>query len=157
MTTKRSAATGDRTSPTTDDNYYQNGPNMDMKLELVPMPVTDIDRAKAFYVDKLGFVEDVDVAPAEGIRIVQLTPSGSGCSIGMGTGVPAYDGTPGTVRGVHLVVADIAQARAELITRGADVGEVEDVGGGVKYAQLVDPDGNTLTLQEMAWRTGDRF
>lgn len=130
---------------------------MDMKLELVPMPVTDIDRAKAFYVDKLGFVEDVDVAPAEGIRIVQLTPPGSACSIGMGTGVPAYDGTPGTVRGVHLVVADIAQARAELITRGADVGEVENVGGGVKYAQLVDPDGNTLTLQEMAWRTGDQF
>ena len=131
---------------------------MDMKLELVPISVTDVDRAKAFYTDRLGFVEDVDVRPAEGMRIVQLTPPGSACSIGMGTGLPVYDdATPGAIRGLHLVVADIEQARAELVGRGVDIGDVVDVGGGVKYAWLADPDGNTLTLQEMSWRTGDRF
>ena len=131
---------------------------MEMKLELVPIPVADVDRAKAFYVDRLGFVEDVDVRPADGVRVVQLTPPGSACSIGMGTGLPAYDEmAPGAIKGLHLVVADIEQARAELRGRGVDVGEVVDVGGGVKYAWLADPDGNTLTLQEMAWRTGDAF
>ena len=131
---------------------------MDMKLELVPVPVTDVDRAKAFYVDRLGFVEDVDVRPVEGVRVVQLTPPGSACSIGMGTGLPVYEETaPGSVRGLHLVVADIEQARTELVDRGVDVGELVDVGGGVRYAWITDPDGNTLTLQEMAWRTGDAF
>ncbi len=131
---------------------------MQMKLELVPIPVTDVDRAKAFYVEGLGFTEDVDVRPADGVRVVQLTPPGSACSIGMGTGLPAYvDMAPGTLRGLHLVVADIERARADLLGRGVDVGEVEDVGGGVRYAWLADPDGNTLTLQEMAWRTGDAF
>jgi predicted enzyme related to lactoylglutathione lyase len=90
--------------------------------------------------------------------IVQLTPVGSACSIGMGTGLPAYDEmAPGTIKGLHLVVADIEKACAELAARGVEVGAVEDVGGGVKYARLADPDGNTLTLQEMAWRTGDKF
>ena len=131
---------------------------MQMKLELVPVPVTDVDRAKAFYVERLGFAEDVDVRPAEGVRVVQLTPPGSACSIGMGTGLPAYDDmAPGAIKGLHLVVADIEQARADLLGRGVDVGEVVDVGGGVRYAWLADPDGNTLTLQEMAWRTGDAF
>ena len=131
---------------------------MDMKLELVPIPVGDVDRAKAFYVERLGFVEDVDVRPADGVRVVQLTPPGSACSIGMGTGLPAYDDmAPGAIKGLHLVVADIEQARADLVGRSVDVGEVVDVGGGVKYAWLTDPDGNTLTLQEMAWRTGDAF
>jgi predicted enzyme related to lactoylglutathione lyase len=131
---------------------------MEMKLELVPIPVADVDRAKAFYVERLGFVEDVDVRPADGVRVVQLTPPGSACSIGMGTGLPAYDDmAPGAIRGLHLVVADIEQARADLLGRGVDVGEVVDVGGGVRYAWLADPDGNTLTLQEMAWRTGDAF
>jgi predicted enzyme related to lactoylglutathione lyase len=130
---------------------------MDMKLELVPIPVTDVDRAKAFYTEQLGFVADLDVRPAEGVRVVQLTPPGSACSIGIGTGLAAYEGTPGTIRGLHLVVADIDQARAELVDRGVEVGPVEDVGGGVRYAGLSDPDGNTLTLQEMPWRTGDRF
>jgi catechol 2,3-dioxygenase-like lactoylglutathione lyase family enzyme len=131
---------------------------MEMKLELVPISVTDVDRAKAFYTDQLGFVEDVDVRPMPGMRIVQLTPPGSACSIGMGTGVPIYDDTtPGAINGLHLVVADIEQARAELVGRGVEVGDVEDVGGGVKYAWLADPDGNTLALQEMPWRTGDRF
>ena len=130
---------------------------MDMKLELVPIPVTDVDRSKAFYADQLGFHVDVDVRPADGVRVVQLTPPGSACSIGFGTGVPAYQGTPGTVRGLHLVVTDIEAARAELIGRGVDVGEIQDVGRGVTYAAFEDPDGNSLTLQEMPWRTGDAF
>jgi predicted enzyme related to lactoylglutathione lyase len=131
---------------------------MDMKLELVPIPVTDVDRAKAFYVERLGFVADVDVRPAEGVRVVQLTPPGSACSIGLGSGLPAYDeATPGSVKALHLVVEDIEQARAELVGRGVDVGPVLDVGGGVKYAGFADPDGNTLTLQEMSWRTGEQF
>lgn len=131
---------------------------MDMKLELVPIPVSDVDRAKAFYVDQLGFLADVDVRPVEGVRVVQLTPRGSACSIGIGHGLPAYDNpTPGAVQGLHLVVADIEQARATLVDRGVDVSPIEDVGGGVRYAGFADPDGNTLTLQEMAWRTGDAF
>jgi predicted enzyme related to lactoylglutathione lyase len=130
---------------------------MNMKLELVPMPVTDVDRAKAFYADRLGFVVDVDVRPADGVRVVQLTPPGSACSIGLGTGLAAYEAAPGSVRGLHLVVEDIEKARTELVGRGVDVGPVEDVGGGVKYAGFSDPDGNTLTLQEMPWRTGDSF
>ena len=130
---------------------------MDMKLELVPVPVADVDRAKKFYAEQLGFVVDVDVVVAEGVRIVQLTPPGSACSIGIGTGVPAYEGTPGSVRGLHLVVTDIEAARTELIGRGVDVGEIQDVGRGVQYAGFEDPDGNSLTLQEMPWRTGDAF
>ncbi|MEH0110912.1 VOC family protein [Tersicoccus sp. MR15.9] len=128
-----------------------------MKLELVPLPVADVDRAKAFYVDKLGFHADVDVTPADGVRVVQVTPPGSGCSVGFGTGLEAYTGTPGTVRALHLVVEDVEAARAELVERGVDVGPVTDVGGGVRYAGFADPDGNTLELQEMAWRRGDTF
>ena len=132
---------------------------MDMKLELVPMPVTDIDRAKRFYVDMVGFNADLDVQPTEGIRIVQLTPTGSACSIVLSTGLPALaDMAPGTIKGLHLVVSDINHAREELVSRGVDVGEIDDsAGGGVKYAHFSDPDGNTLVLQEMAWRTGDAF
>ena len=130
---------------------------MEMKLELVPVPVADVDRAKAFYTDQLGFTADVDVQPADGVRVVQLTPPGSACSIGMGTGLAAYEATPGTVRGLHLVVDDIEKARAELAGRGVEMGEIQDVGGGVKYAGFTDPDGNSWTLQEMAWRTGDSF
>lgn len=131
---------------------------MDMKMELVILPVADIDRAKAFYRDRLGFVEDVDVRPMDGVRVVQLTPPGSACSVGIGTGLPVYDEmTPGSIRGLHLVVPDIDQARADLLDRGVDIGHVQDVGGGVRYAGFSDPDGNTLTLQEMAWRTGDAF
>ena len=130
---------------------------MDVKLELVPLPVADVDAAKAFYADRLGFTVDVDVTPAPGIRVVQVTPPGSGCSIGFGTGLPVYGGTPGSVRGLHLVVADIEAARAELQARGVEVGEVTDAGGGVLYAGLQDPDGNSLVLQQMPWRTGDAF
>jgi predicted enzyme related to lactoylglutathione lyase len=131
---------------------------MDLKLELVPMPVSDVDRAKTFYTEKLGFVLDVDVEPAPGVRVVQLTPPGSACSIVLSTGLAELsEMAPGTVKGLHLVVRDIDQARSKLIERGVAVADVVDVGGGVKYAWMADPDGNTLTLQEMAWRTGDRF
>jgi predicted enzyme related to lactoylglutathione lyase len=131
---------------------------MDLKLELVPVPVTDIDRAKDFYAGRLGWVVDVDATPVDGARIVQLTPPGSACSIVLGHGFPVLDAMkPGTVQGVHLVVNDIEQARSELAGRGVDVGKIDDVGGGVKYAEIADPDGNTFVLQEMAWRTGDAF
>ncbi len=130
---------------------------MDMKLELVPVPVTDVDRAKAFY-EKVGFVAGVDVRPSPGMRVVQLTPPGSSCSIVFGTGLGEISGTaPGTLRGLHLVVDDIEKARDELRDRGVDVEEVNDVGGGVRFARFTDPDGNSLLLQQMDWRTGDRF
>ena len=130
---------------------------MRMKLELVPLPVSDVDRSIAFFADKLGFNKDVDVQPAAGVRVVQLTPPGSGCSIGFGTGLDVYAGEPGSVRGVHLVVEDIAEARAELVSRGVEVGEIHDFGGGVKGANFSDPDGNTFELQEMSWRKGAAF
>ena len=128
---------------------------MRLKLELVPLPVSDVDRAIAFYVDALGFAKDVDVQPADGVRVVQVTPPGSACSIGFGTGLDVYRGEPGTVRGLHLVVEDLDAARAELVSRGVEVGEVHDFGGGVRGASFSDPDGNTLELPEMAWRRGE--
>lgn len=130
---------------------------MQMKIELIPLPVSDVDRAIAFYADKLGFTKDFDVQPSEGVRVVQLTPAGSTCSVGFGTGLDAYAGEPGSVRAVHLVVEDIDQARAELVARGVEVSEVHDFGGGVRGAEFADPDGNTFELQEMAWRKGASF
>jgi predicted enzyme related to lactoylglutathione lyase len=130
---------------------------MQLKLELIPLPVSDVDRAIAFYADQLGFRKDHDVQPAEGIRVVQLTPEGSGCSVGFGTGLEVYAGEPGSVRGVHLVVEDLDAARAELIGRGVEVSEIHDLGGGVRGAGLADPDGNSFELQEMAWRKGAAF
>lgn len=131
---------------------------MAMRLELVVLPVTDVDRARTFYRDRLGFVQDVDVRPADGVRVVQLTPPGSACSIGIGSGLPIYsEMTPGSVRGLHLVVENIEQARAQLLDNGVAVGDVHDVGGGVQYAGFSDPDGNTWTLQQMTWRTGDAY
>jgi catechol 2,3-dioxygenase-like lactoylglutathione lyase family enzyme len=88
---------------------------MEMKLELVPIPVADIDRAKAFYVEKLGFVEGLDVRPADTVRVVQLTPPGSACSIVLGAGLPMIAMEPGSIRGLHLVVKDVADARDELV------------------------------------------
>ncbi|WP_261987103.1 VOC family protein [Actinomadura sp. HBU206391] len=120
-------------------------------LELVPVPVTDIDRAMAFYADRLGFHVDVDVRPADGVRVVQLTPPGSACSITLTEGIPSLDMPVGTLRGLHLVVSDIEQARTTLVERGVDVEPVEDLGG-VFYARFADPDGNTWTLQHMPWR-----
>jgi catechol 2,3-dioxygenase-like lactoylglutathione lyase family enzyme len=120
-------------------------------LELIPVPVTDIDRAKSFYTERLGFHLDVDVRPSDGVRIVQLTPPGSACSITLTEGLANLDMPPGTLRGLHLVVADIEAARETLVGRGVDVGPVEDLGG-VYYAFFADPDGNTWTLQHMPWR-----
>jgi catechol 2,3-dioxygenase-like lactoylglutathione lyase family enzyme len=121
-------------------------------LELVPVPISDIDRAKAYYSERLGFHVDVDVRPADGVRVVQLTPPGSACSITLTTGIPWLDMPAGSLRGLHLVVSDIEEARATLIDRSVEVGPVEDLGG-VFYASFADPDGNTWTLQHMPWRT----
>lgn len=128
---------------------------MRMQLELVPVPVADVERAKAFYTGA-GFVVDVDLEVAEGVRIVQLTPPGSACSILLTTGQPALiDTPPGSVRGLHLVVADAERARDEMAGRGVPVGEIEEYGGGMKLVPFADPDGNTWVLQEMPWRAGD--
>jgi len=121
---------------------------MDMRLELVPVPVSDVDRAKAFYIDAVGFELSVDVRPSDTMRVVQLTPPGSACTILLGTGMgPITNMEPGSVKGLHLVVADIADAREELIGRGVAVGDVADMGG-VKFASFNDPDGNLWLLQE---------
>jgi catechol 2,3-dioxygenase-like lactoylglutathione lyase family enzyme len=117
---------------------------MDMRLELVPLPSSDVDRSKAFYVDAVGFVLDHDVEPGNGMRIVQLTPPGSACSVVLGIGDPSA----GPVKGLHLVVDDIEAARAELLGRGVEVSGVDDMGG-VKYAYFADPDGNSWALQEI--------
>jgi catechol 2,3-dioxygenase-like lactoylglutathione lyase family enzyme len=129
------------------------GVTVDLKLELVPVPVSDIDRAKAFYVDQLGFHEDVDVRPTDLVRVVQLTPPGSECSVVLGAGLPQIAMEPGSIKGLHLVVKDIAEAREALIANGVGVGEIDDQGQGVKYAGFTDPDGNGWTLQEIAWRS----
>jgi predicted enzyme related to lactoylglutathione lyase len=130
---------------------------MQMKLELIPLPVSDVERAIDFYAGKLGFTKDVDVQPTEGVRVVQMTPAGSGCSVGFGTGLDVYAGEPGSVRGLHLVVEDVAEARAELLGRGVEVSDIHDFGGGVKGADFSDPDGNSFELQEMAWRRGATY
>ena len=106
---------------------------MRVKLGLIPLPLSDVDRAIAFYADRLGFDENFDVRPSEGVRVVQLTPEDSTCSVGFGTGLEVYAGPPGTVRGLHLVVEDIVEARAELVRRGVAVGEIHDFGG--KFAR----------------------
>jgi len=97
------------------------------------------------------------VQPSDGARVVPFTPEGSGCSIGFGTGLDVYAGVPGSARGLHLVVEDIVGARAELVQRGVEVGEIRDFGGGVKGADFADPDGNSFELQEMSWRRGDAY
>lgn len=122
---------------------------MDMKLELVPVPVSDIDRAKAFYVEKIGFHADHDVQPGNGMRVLQLTPPGSTCSIVIGTGLGEIsEMTPGAVKALHLVVADIVEAREALLGRGVEVGAVKDLGG-ILFARFADPDGNSWLLQEI--------
>lgn len=119
-----------------------------MKLELVPIPVADIDRAKAFYTNQLGFEADHDVRPADGVRVVQLTPTGSACSILLSAGLPGVEMPSGLLRGLHLVVDDLAATRADLIGRDVDISEVQDMGG-MLYAYFADPDGNTWALQQM--------
>jgi catechol 2,3-dioxygenase-like lactoylglutathione lyase family enzyme len=133
---------------------------MDLKLELVLVPVSDVDRAKAFYTEKVGFNLDVDTEPAEGLRIVQMTPPGSACSITVGTGLELAE--PGSLRGTHLIVSDIEAARADLVERGVDVGEIGHYEAGHRvpgpdperrdygsYADFSDPDGNTWVFQEV--------
>lgn len=119
-----------------------------MKLELIPVPTSDIDRAKAFYVDTLGFGLDHDVRPAEGVRVVQLTPPGSGCSILLGRGLPGVEMPPGILRGLHLVVEDMEATRAALTSRGLETSEVQDMGG-ILFSGFSDPDGNTWVLQQI--------
>lgn len=121
---------------------------MDWKLELVPVPVADVDRAKAFYTEKVGFNLDHDHRFGETFRVVQLTPPGSACSIVIGQGI--VDTPPGSVQGLHLVVSDIHAARAELLERGVEVGEVQDYGGGVTFVFFKDPDGNSWAVQHIA-------
>jgi catechol 2,3-dioxygenase-like lactoylglutathione lyase family enzyme len=129
---------------------------MDMKLELVPVPVSDVDRAKAFYVEKLGFNLDVDVQPGNGMRVVQLTPPGSACSIVIGTGMGEIDKMqPGSVKALHLVVGDVRKAGEMLAGRGVEVSDVEDHGQGIKYVHFSDPDGNSWVFQEMPWRSSE--
>ncbi|HEV2033514.1 MAG TPA: VOC family protein [Candidatus Dormibacteraeota bacterium] len=133
---------------------------MDFKLELVLIPVSDVDRAKTFYTEKAGFNLDVDHRASDKFRVVQLTPPGSACSITFGIGIT--DATPGSVRGTHLVVSDIEAARADLKGRGLDVSEIRHFESGdwkpgphpersnyTSFADFSDPDGNTWVLQEV--------
>jgi predicted enzyme related to lactoylglutathione lyase len=119
---------------------------MDWKLELVAVPVSDVDRAKAFYADQVGFNLDHDHTVSDEIRFVQLTPPGSACSITIGKGVTKAE--PGSVEGLQVVVADVEAARAELIERGVEASEVETYPWG-RFVYFRDPDGNGWALQEM--------
>jgi catechol 2,3-dioxygenase-like lactoylglutathione lyase family enzyme len=122
---------------------------MDWKLELVAIPVSDVDRAKAFYTEKAGFNADHDHSVGDGIRFVQLTPPGSACSIALGTGL--VDAQPGSVQGMQLVVSDIKAAHAELVDRGVEVGDVQEFPWG-SFVFFKDPDGNGWAVQELpAW------
>ena len=119
---------------------------MDWKLELVILPVSDVDRAKAFYVDKVGFRQDHDQRVSDQLRFVQLTPRGSSCSIAFGEGIT--DAPAGSVKGLQMVVADAHAARQELIDRGMDVGEV-DVQPWGSFIYFSDPDGNSWAVQQL--------
>jgi predicted enzyme related to lactoylglutathione lyase len=121
---------------------------MDFKLELVAMPVTDVDRAKEFYV-RAGFNADHDHTVSDEMRFVQLTPPGSACSIALGKGIT--DAAPGSVRGMQLVVRDIEAARAELTGRGIDVSPIDDQPWG-RFVYFADPDGNAWAVQEIPAR-----
>jgi catechol 2,3-dioxygenase-like lactoylglutathione lyase family enzyme len=124
---------------------------MDFKLEVIAIPVSDVDAAKEFYRDRLGFVLDHDVTHGAGMRVVQFTPRGSACSIVIGEGLSL--GEPGTLRGAQLVVEDIDAARDELVGRGVDITEVQQLGPvgsqGARFAFFSDPDGNGWAVQEI--------
>jgi catechol 2,3-dioxygenase-like lactoylglutathione lyase family enzyme len=133
---------------------------MDWKLELIVVPVSDVDRAKAFYLDKLGFELIVDHSPNDAFRIVQMTPTGSSCAVAFGKGL--QDGEPGSTKGLHLVVNDIEAARAELVERGAPVSELFHFEDGAQaegadaersdyntFFSFDDPDGNAWLVQEV--------
>jgi catechol 2,3-dioxygenase-like lactoylglutathione lyase family enzyme len=119
---------------------------VDWKLELVAVPVSDVDRAKAFYTERAGFNADHDHQVSDSIRFVQLTPPGSGCSIAIGNGVT--EAAPGSVQGLQLVVDDIEAARAELVERGVEVGEIQDFPWG-SFVFFRDPDGNGWAVQQI--------
>jgi predicted enzyme related to lactoylglutathione lyase len=123
---------------------------MDLKLELVQVPVSDVDRAKAYYTEKVGFTADVDITVREGLRFVQLTPPGSACSIAIGTGLS--DMQPGTVQGLQVVVEDIDAALTDLANRGVEVGEVEVFDWG-SFVYFSDPDGNGWAVQQVPDRS----
>ena len=122
-------------------------------LEVVQVPVSDVDRAKAFYAERLGFNVDHDTEPSEGMRVVQLTPPGSACSVVVGTRLS--DMAPGSLQGLQLVVSDMESVHAELSRRGVDVGEIEWLGhkdrpeSRFAHARFADPDGNGWVLQEL--------
>jgi predicted enzyme related to lactoylglutathione lyase len=119
---------------------------MDMKLELIPVPVSDVDRAKAFYSEKIGFNADHDHQVNDDLRFVQLTPPGSGCSITIGTGVTQM--APGSLQGLQMVIDDADAARAELSGRGVEVSDVQDFPWG-RFVFFSDPDGNGWALQQI--------
>ena len=119
---------------------------MNMKLELIPVPVTDADRAKEFYVDKIGFVADHDIPVEDGVRFIQLTPPGSACSIVLGEGMTEM--APGSQKGLQMVVDSAEKARDELLQRGVEVSDL-DVQGWGTFVYFSDPDGNTWALQQM--------
>ena len=119
---------------------------MDWKIELLAVPVTDIDRAKAFYVDQVGFHADHDVRVNEKLRFVQLTPPGSACSIAIGEGIT--DMTPGSQKGIQIVVADAEAAHAELVSNGVAASDIDDQPWG-RFVYFSDPDGNAWALQQL--------
>ena len=119
---------------------------MDFKLELIGVPVSDVDRAKAFYIDQAGFVHDHDHTVSDAIRFVQLTPPGSACSIALGKGLTQL--APGALDNLQVVVSDIHQARAELAGRGVEVSEVEVLPWG-SFVSFSDPDGNRWAVQQV--------
>ena len=124
---------------------------MDLKLEVVPIPVSDVDAAKAFYVDQVGFNLDHDAHPNEQMRVVQMTPPGSACSVVIGVGLPL--GEPGSVKGVQLVVEDLDAVREQLAGRGVGISEIQQLGPegtpGSRFSFFEDPDGNTWAVQEL--------
>ena len=124
---------------------------MDLKLEVVPIPVSDVDAAKAFYTEQVGFGLDHDMRPVEGMRVVQMTPPGSACSVVIGEGMPL--GEPGSVKGVQLVVDDVDAVREALAERGVGVGDVQQLGPegapGSRFLFFEDPDGNGWAVQEL--------
>jgi predicted enzyme related to lactoylglutathione lyase len=122
---------------------------VDWKIELVAIPVADVDRAKAFYTEQAGFNADHDHAVSDEIRFVQLTPPGSACSIALGTGI--VDTPPGSVQGMQMVVSDVRAAHAELAGRGVDVSEVRDFPWG-SFVFFKDPDGNGWAVQQLPAR-----
>lgn len=125
---------------------------MNMKLEVVPLVVSDVERSLTFYKDKVGFNLDHDIEPGNGMRIIQFTPPSSACSIVFGTGMGDSGVPAGSTKNLHLVVDDIVAARTLLVGRGIEIGKVNDMGG-VKYAYFADPDGNSWALQEISSKT----